>query len=166
MRLISTFMLICFYLVKLNSQEVISPLNLFCTAGSTGNISIQSELQRIEWSLGEIIIHTGLYGNSTITQGEQQAFPNDLHVGISEQVSSKMIAYPNPANRFITLDQMPEGHKTIFLQSYCGLPISTYSTYELSITIPSSQLPSGLYFLMIRLNDQNVKTIKIAIVNP
>lgn len=77
------------------------------------------------------------------------------YVGLSETAATKVKVYPNPANKTLFLENLPNNLIEIIL--YHGNGQEVYSTTQTTSTIPLNELSSGLYILHIQTEAGNFR---------
>ncbi len=141
-----------------------TPLSLISTSGGFGTATINSNPATIEWTIGETFIGIGNANGQTMTIGEQQALGN-WAVGIEETIFNNVKVYPNPANNYIKIDNLPNGKKTIQLTNITGQVVQSLATTENFQTLNTSNLSTGNYTIIISTQKNQKTSFKISITN-
>lgn len=79
------------------------------------------------------------------------------NVGVKEISNMNATVYPNPVNNNLTIENDRE-IESISISNMQGLTIAKDTPYTKSHTIDMSSLPSGLYFVIIKSNNQTLTT--------
>ena len=153
-----TFILFC----SLAWGQLQTPLSIIGAAGGIGQTKINGNSTTVEWTLGETFIGGGSVNNQIITNGEQQG--NFGNVGIENSIFNRVKLYPNPASNFVKIESMPVGNKIILLLDITGRTINTIYTADNYTTISTTNLPQGLYTLII-IKENSQSAFKILVIN-
>lgn len=99
-----------------------------------------------------------------MTMGMLQDMGWVKYIGVNEHEKSTPVwnLWPNPAEDFITIMQLPDGEKEITLTAVTGQLIQRYTTSLLQERIDLSQLPNGFYEVTVTQNGVN-KSRKLCI---
>lgn len=122
------------------------------------------------WTLNTVT--PGVILTSTATETEiqftlvdglaKEVLLTNTTLGTSEFEKSGIIIYPNPANDFVTIQGIAADNiKKIRIISMLGQVVKTMETPKNQIDI--SNLPNGIYFVKMQLNDTKMVTKKLII---
>lgn len=147
--------------ISAKAQLQVSP-SLISSVGGIGQVNTTT----VEWTLGETFIGSGATPSNLITIGEQQANPSSQNnTGIAENAFSMLRVYPNPATNQVSMDNLPEGMKTICLMDATGRIIRQSVTSDMAYTLSTGDLSPSLYTLVIITSDNKQKSYIISIIN-
>lgn len=132
------------------SQEVIT------TAGQIFN----SNGINLSWSIGEPITTTVDDGNTTLTQGYQQA--NLIISSLEEKDVNTYSVFPNPTHNQFTIQSFNNIETPLIglIYNIEGQLIKKLKVSDLSTVIRLDQIPAGVYFLILSEGSKN-STYKI-----
>ncbi|HKR03966.1 MAG TPA: T9SS type A sorting domain-containing protein [Bacteroidia bacterium] len=77
-------------------------------------------------------------------------------VSVNEHQNADVTIFPNPANKFLMLDNLEEGKKELCIYNLRGQKIKTLVSYERSFRMPVNDLENGVYTLLVSSNDEKV----------
>lgn len=129
------------------SQEVVS---------SQGN-SYSNSSGVLDFTIGEVVINTGVEGAYIISQGFHQS--NWSFVGIENHNSTyNAIVFPNPTSDILNISANVFDNVTYTLYDSRGKLVIQNNLSSEQTQIQVGQLASGLYSLILRKKNQNLKT--------
>lgn len=140
-----------------------APLTLLSCAGDYGETLIFGQSKLVEWSIGEIMIHSGYGAGYDITNGQNQG--KLTIVSTNEKVFSRVTIYPNPAENQFSIENLPEGRKDVNLYDYTGRTVHALTSTESLINLSVEQLPSGMYYLSITGPSNEKMSAKIIVIH-
>ena len=127
----------------------------------------KSESGSISWGLGELAVETLQSNSFILTQGFQQSTITIVSVYDVDESEIHLNVFPNPTSDMIYLE-------TDISTTLGGNPEVSYTLVDLSgqtlvsglINEPVKEisfinLRNGIYFLNVRVSDQNIKTFRI-----
>ena len=144
-------LILFFFSIHVISQEVIA---------TQGEVSSNSA-SILNFTIGEVVTSFGTDGSNEITQGFQQVFFEITKVE-DNQIEMDISVFPNPA-----IDQV-----TVQLSNYStGLNYALYDSFgkqllnsvfnSNEISIQFSNYSTGTYFLVVKAENEKLKTFKI-----
>jgi hypothetical protein len=127
--------------------------------GSAGNSTISGNYQ-LSWTIGELIINTGITSNSILTQGFHQS--NILISLIDENNKINAIIYPNPATNEIVISIGEEYliNATYRLQDSLGKLLLERKITSKESILSLESMPSASYYIQVLIHNQ-AKTFKV-----
>jgi hypothetical protein len=122
-----------------------------------------SESISISWTMGELVSETLITGNFILTQGFQQSILTVVSVQEMDGVAFEIDAYPNPTKDFlyINIKNPLFGSVTYGLYDLSGRLLSGEKIESQIHEFSFTAYESGVYFLIISIENQLVKTFKI-----
>lgn len=119
----------------------------------------------VNYSVGQVFYTTSVSANGSVAQGVQQPYEISVVTGL-EKASGILLScsvYPNPTTDFLNLSIGNYNIKNLYYQLYDG---NSKLIEEKKITIENErismvELATGIYFIKVREDDQELKTFKI-----
>lgn len=138
-----------FATISVSAQEVVST-----QGGSYSNVK-----GNIDFTIGEVIINTGTNGTKVITQGFHQS--NWKFIGVEDCAPDFLATiFPNPTEDVLNIQACTFENVTYTLYDAQGrLVLQDKLSTELT-PIQVNQFSSGIYFLTLNSETQNLKTFK------
>jgi len=139
-----------FATISVSAQEVVA----------TQGDSYSNASGNIDFTIGEVIINTGTYGNNDLTQGFHQTNWNFL--GVEDFVPSyEATIFPNPTSEVLNIRISTFENVTYTLYDAQGKLVMQDKLSAEQTAIPVSQLAAGSYSLTLNNRTQNLKTFKL-----
>jgi len=127
--------------------------------GSAGETFVGTAA-RIDYTVGESIISTGVSGSSQITQGFHQT--NLTITLIEENDAIGVNVFPNPVVDFLTISNKNEDQNlTVLLTDVNGKRLYSWKLNSSTTEIDVSNYETGIYFVNISNAKNNIKSFKI-----
>ncbi|MFA5044377.1 MAG: T9SS type A sorting domain-containing protein [Paludibacter sp.] len=119
--------------------------------------TLLNSIDRITFSAGNVIFKNIDNSSNSIMLSDISNLTFGLFSGITAIIPDKMsmVVYPNPANDFIQLKNVPEGELNIKIIRLDGAVLMNKQLLDKNQSIDISHLASGFYFLKV-----NNKTMK------
>ena len=137
-----------------------------------GSVSEVNDVS-LEWTLGEVFIHTVDHENGMITQGSQQPFLliEELSLYDTESIFKEIgiLLYPNPVEQIlhVQLSAKEEQQLVLTLTDAYGKEVleTTGNTSFDQLSFDMTGLSAGMYYLRISNQEgTTVKTFKVSLV--
>ncbi len=144
---------------------------------SSGGDGIYNGNSRVTWTLGETIIGLGSYSsneNHPVTEGFNQAFPNEIWEVAEEQTvstqnmnvsDSEINLYPNPTENILYLDisgTRTTANFAVMLTDINGKLCREFIAQQGKQTLDMNGISSGAYFITVSGSENNfLKSFKI-----
>jgi len=147
----NTIVLFSFFAVLSGSaQEVVA----------TQGDSYSNASANIDFTIGEVVIHTGTDGNNDLTHGFHQTNWNFL--GVEDFAPNyEAIIYPNPTEDVLNIRTSTFENVTYTLYDAQGKLVMQDILSAEQTPIQVSQLAPGSYLLTLNNQTQNLKTFKL-----
>jgi hypothetical protein len=126
--------------------------------------NINGERNKTVYSYRETYLQEGLayYRIIGVEESGEKTYSSTHFVQF--KVKQNFVAYPNPVtNGVLTLSLADYGVKDVTIFNSFGQPVKSAYFYNSSIKINTSQLPKGMYYIQLKINNvlQPIKTIII-----
>jgi len=155
---LGVLLLFCIGLTGLQAQETI-PASGGNALGTGGSVS---------YSVGQVVYTINSGTNGSVAQGVQQPFEISVVTAIEQakDITLQCSAYPNPVTDFLTLKIGASFALTIKSLSYqlfdvTGKLLESKKLLGYETSIAMSNLVPATYFLIIKQNNEEIKTFKI-----
>lgn len=119
----------------------------------------------VNYSVGQVFYTTPVSANGSVAQGVQQPYEISVVTGL-EQASGILLScsvYPNPTTDFLNLSIGNYNIKNLYYQLYDGnsklIEDKKITTENERISLV--ELATGIYFVKVREDNQELKTFKI-----
>jgi len=149
--------LVSLFLANLNAQS-----NTVASGGDASGAG-----GSVSYTIGQIDYATNSGNGGIVTQGVQQPFEISVVTGILETgIDLQAVVFPNPASDRIELqvdDEVSTLPLSFTLYDVSGQVIDRKQISENPMTIPVSDLSTGVYFLSVSSQNALLKTFKISI---
>ncbi|MDP2386351.1 MAG: T9SS type A sorting domain-containing protein [Bacteroidota bacterium] len=152
---VSVILLSGFGLCKLQAQDVV-PATGSTASGSGGTVS---------YSVGQVVYTSNSGSNGSVAQGVQQPYEISVVIGLADAVdiSLSFSVYPNPTTDFLKLNTGNYKSQNLLYQlsDMNGKILESKKTQPVETTISMLNNASGIYFLKVMDNNNELKTFKI-----
>ncbi len=119
---------------------------------------------KLDWTLGEIVTETYIYGGEILTQGFQQA--NFLFTSIEETAENNEITiFPNPFSDIINVNTGEYKGLQLMIYDLNGSVLIEKKVAKSNIQLDFSSFSPGLYFMRLSDGQKEMKVIKIQKIN-
>ncbi|MDB2656890.1 T9SS type A sorting domain-containing protein [Crocinitomicaceae bacterium] len=136
--------------ISVSAQEVVS----------TQGESYSNASGSIDFTIGEVVIHTGTDGTNDLTQGFHQT--NWNFVGVEDHAPNyEAIIFPNPTEDVLNIRTSTFENVTYTLYDAQGKLVMQDILSAEQTPIQVSQLAPGSYSLTLNNQTQNLKTFKL-----
>ena len=154
-----------------NKSKLTLLFSLFISAGSiygqessnTSGGNASGSGGTVAYSIGQVTYTNESGANGNSNQGVQQ--PYEIYsVGINkEEIAFTLTAFPNPTTDILTLqfDEFTNQNASFQLVDETGKIIQKKKISNVSTSLNLSNEASGIYYLSINSESQNIKTFKI-----
>lgn len=132
---------------------------------NTGGGDLSGTNGSVNYSVGQVFYTTSVSANGSVAQGVQQPYEISVVTGL-EKASGILLScsvYPNPTTDFLNLSISNYNIKNLYYQLYDG---NSKLIEDKKITtenerISMVELATGIYFVKVREDNQELKTFKI-----
>jgi len=160
------FFFLPFCLPSIFAQSATIDRSVIATTG--GSYGIQGKFEK-DYNVGELLLGTLNTNNGYLTQGFQQPYANYYQSNLEYLTNNIILSYyPNPCNKFLTLNLSNAGIQEFVVDLYDILGQKLLSqkaqsdfSGNLTFYFEFQHYKCGHYFLQISNNHEFVKNIKI-----
>ena len=119
---------------------------------------------KLDWTLGEIVTETFMYGGEILTQGFHQA--NFLFTSIEETAENNQITiFPNPFSDIINVNTGEYKGLQLMVYNLDGSVFIEKKVAKSNTQLDFSSFPAGLYFIRLSNGQKEIKVFKIQKIN-
>lgn len=147
---------LCLIVVLLNFTFLLKAQENINASGA----EITSNEGSVSYSIGQTFYNTNTGTNGSISEGVQQPYQISVTIG-TERKNINLSAYPNPTTDYLTLEVNNFENTSFQLFNTSGKILQNKIITKNHIKIDMRNFITGLYFVRIIQNKQEIKIFKI-----
>jgi hypothetical protein len=140
--------------------QLVKPQVIASAGGTATNDSLN-----IDWTIGEVVIHTHESNNVLLTQGFHQPYLTTTSLHSLPEYFGSIVAFPNPVSGIITVQlKFDQNHHVLIeLHDLGGKQLWTtiVQTAEWQDSVDLSNFAAGFYYLLFTIDHTYTHTLKI-----